>query len=43
MLSSSQCKRNETTPFKWLLGLEEPLNISSTILKEFVSRCSAED
>jgi len=43
MLSSARCKRIETTPFKWLVGLQEPLNISSTILKELVSRWSAED
>jgi len=43
MLSSSIRKRIESTSFKWLLGLEEPLNISSTILKELVSRWSVED
>jgi len=43
MLSSCQHKRIESTPFKWLLRLEQPLNISSTILKELVRRWSAED
>jgi len=43
MLSSSQRKRIESTPFKWLFGLKQPLIISSSVLKELVIRWSIED
>jgi len=33
----------ETTPFKWLLRLEQPLHISSVILRKLISKCSSAD
>ena len=42
-ISPFQRQKLETTPFKWLLCLEEPLQISNVVVKELVSRWSSID
>ena len=42
-MSPFQRQKLETIPFKWLLCLEEPLQISNVVVKELVSRWSSID
>jgi len=39
-MSPFQRQKLETTPFNWLLCLEEPLQISNVVVRELVSRWS---
>ena len=42
-MSPFQRQKLETTPFKWLLCLEEPLQISNVVVMKLVSRWSSID
>jgi len=42
-MSPIQRQMTDTTPFKWLLRLEQPLHILSVVLRELISRwCSVD-